>query len=229
ISGALDAATPPRYAAAALERLPNGHHVVLPVRGHAGGLFDACALEIRDRFLTHPETVPDTACTADPVPFRTDLAVNRGVPALMQDVLRNDPDRSPGPPTAAVLAVCGVVLASGLAVGLYRLVRRRADASWLLALVAAVLFLGFGTGIALIATGWLGGLPEALMFGVPRSVGWLLWLPVLGAMATGALVVAVLIAWVRRVDTATARLHLTGIAVAASLVSWVLLTYGAIG
>lgn len=229
ISGALDAATPPHYAVAALESLPNGHHVVLPVRGHGGALVDACAIGIRDTFLADPATVPDLGCTNDPVSFRTDVAVNRGLPALARDVLLNDPDGPPRPPTVMVVAVAGVVLTGGLAGALYRLTRRRTDAGWYLALVASALQLGFIGGTALVAVGWLGGAPDALLFGVPRSVGWLLWLPWLAVVASGALVVAVLITWLRRVGTTMARLHLTGAAAAASVLCWMLITYGVIG
>ena len=228
VSGALDAATPPRYAATALERLPNGHHVVLPVGGHGAGLIDACAVGIRDRFLARPLSEPDTTCTADPVPFRTDVAVNRGLPALVRDLLVDDPDGPPRPPTTAALAVVGVVLASGLAAGLYRFARRRVNTAWLLASVASLLFLGFGAGIALVAVGGFGGSSDSLVFGVPRSAGWLLWLPVLGAVATGILVLAVLMAWMRRTGSLIPRLHLTGVALAALALSWVLIGYGVI-
>ncbi len=44
---------------------------------------------------------------------------------------------------------------------------------------------GFGAGIALVAVGGLGDLSDSLVFGVPRSAGWLTGLPVLGAVATG--------------------------------------------
>ncbi len=66
-----------------------------------------------------------------------------------------------------------------------RVARRRVNTGWLLASVASLLFLGFGAGIALVAVGGLGGSSDSLVFGVPRSAGWLLWLPVLGAVATG--------------------------------------------
>ena len=229
ISGTLDATTPPRYGAAALDGLPNGHHVILPVRGHAGGLTDSCAGGIRDRFLADPAAAPDTACTAEPAPFRTDVAANRGVPALVRDMLLNDPDGPPRPPTVAVLAVLNAILASGLVAGLYRLARRRIDAGWLLALVVAALFLGFSAGIVLVAIGWLGRAPVALLFGLPRSAAWLLWLPVVAVVATAGLVVVVLAASVRKIGPLIPRLHLTAIAAAASLLSWLLLTYGVIG
>ena len=147
----------------------------------------------------------------------------------MRDVLLSDPDGLPRPPTVAVLGTLGAILTSGLVAGLYRLLRRRAGVGWLLALVTAVVYLGFGAGIVLIAIGWLDGAPDALLFGVPRSLGWLLWLPALGAIGTGGLVVAVLAAWLRKMGSLMPRLHLTGVAVAASLLSWVLLTYGVIG
>gem|GEM_PF-2474832 len=61
LSGALDPVTPPSYAEAALDYLPNGHHFVFPGRAHDVGA-DPCARRLMSEFLAEPGTRPTDAC-----------------------------------------------------------------------------------------------------------------------------------------------------------------------
>lgn len=61
MSGDFDPITPPSYADAAAETLPNSYNLVFPLGGH-GAFFETCGMQIALEFLNNPSAQPDTTC-----------------------------------------------------------------------------------------------------------------------------------------------------------------------
>lgn len=60
--GELDPVTPPRFAEAAIETLPNSYYFQIPGAGHSVTSAFSCAADIMRRFLNDPTIEPEHAC-----------------------------------------------------------------------------------------------------------------------------------------------------------------------
>ena len=71
--------------------------------------------------------------------------------------------------------------------------------------------------------------PQIVLLGLPRSVTWLVWVPLLALPALVALIVTLVRLWLAGSTSLVTRLHLTGVATAAAALLVVLFAYGVIG
>lgn len=226
LSGGRDPVTPPGHAELAAPGLPRSFSFTFPTMGHGAAWqtwMDPCPASIAAEFLREPTAQPDAGCIGAMAPTRflttDDIHPTPAVFLLNRDVLE---DRRPL--DVAVVVLCLAVLVGAVIHGVVTLIRRRRRApAWAVpaALVAAVSHLSFVPGFGAVLTGTD---PLILGFGVPPSALPLWALPAVAALATVALAVLLVRAWLRGTGAVGHRVALSVVAVASTVfLGWLLI------
>jgi hypothetical protein len=222
--GAYDPYTPPAWARQAAETLSQAYVFEFPGLGHGPLAYSNCARQIAADFWADPTTEPDAGCIAAMQPpdflLTSDLYLTPAVYLLNTDLYT-----APRPLRLGLAGASLLILTAGLLVMPVGWLRRRwrpapasrppARLALGLAAGAAILYLAFALALFGViqrtpATDWL-----TLGFGVPARVGWIFWLPCLGAVLTAGMVLVAVRAWAARAGTLAWRLAYSLLAIAA--------------
>jgi hypothetical protein len=212
LGGTYDPITPPAWVQASVaQSLGNGHFYEFSDVGHVVSFYSACAQSIVADFLNDPTVAPDASCIAD-VP-RPDFVIPQDV-TILPGIYRAQLDVGEAPrsiPVLSVLLACVLVFLIEIgylvAAGIARLVRRRARSVPMgrlerlahpFAGLVAVIHTGFVAALGMLLSTLDTKEPLLLFFGVPSGYAPLLFVPVVAAVLTVALVALALLAWVRR-------------------------------
>lgn len=173
LAGEYDAITLPELAQQAQATLPNSHFYIFPTIGHAVLDVNQCANEMAVAFLANPEAEPDSSCIGQMGEINwvteADLALTPAMYRVGTDVIQ-----LPNYFGLAWLAI--TLLAFAVSLVLSTIAWKQGQTIWqlipgmLLALAAWVTVLALGYAM-------LHSNQQLLGFGLPRSFGWVLWLP----------------------------------------------------
>jgi hypothetical protein len=224
LAGEYDPYTPPSWAWQAAETLSHAYVYEFPGLGHGPLAYSTCARQIAADFWADPITEPDASCIAEMLDpdflLASDLYLTPAVYRLNTDLYTAPRPLLLGLAGAGLLGLAAGLLATPVA--WLRRRRRSAGAGTRperlargLAAAAAVSYLAFALALwwliqSTSAADWL-----TLGFGLPARLGWIFWLPRLGAAFTAGLVPCVAWAWLTRSGAPAWRLAYSLLAAAA--------------
>ncbi|MFN8473183.1 MAG: alpha/beta fold hydrolase [Anaerolineae bacterium] len=221
LSGRFDPITPPSYAAAAASSLRQPYRYTFPWGGHGAFSSNTCATRLVQSFLSDPTAPPDASCVeaqSAPKFVTPDQVVDSpGVAAVMRP-LGNLSVRRMALPLALILVLQSVILVWPASWIVNRLRRRGKGQPWLARLapwLAALLGILAGLFVEGVQVATVLSERSVILFGLPPSAGWLLWLPLLVAVLTVVLAVLAVAAWTRRWWGRPRRVYFTVLALAA--------------
>ena len=203
LSGRFDPITPPSYAQTAASSLPQSYAYTFPWGGHGAFSSNACATQLVQAFLADPTTAPDASCLdgeAAPTFVTPAQVIDRPKLASTMRAVGNLDVNPIALPSALILVLDSVILIWPVSWLVNRLRRRGRGQPWparLAPWVAAVTGIVAGVFLEGLVAVTLLGERTVLLFGLPSSAGWLLWLPPTAAALTVALVGLAVAAWRR--------------------------------
>lgn len=247
IAGEYDSLTPPAWSRVAAASLSRATLVEIPRVGHGPSRDVACAIEIRDAFISEPGRAPDLACVAEmrPLPFVTDVHLSSGVLRAVRGLVAE-------PDAIQIGAVVGSGLIFVLALVAWpitiarRLRRDRRDprdrgqpvaaaeaaprlASWLHvgpALLASAVNVALIGGFAWFVWDALRTVPAIMLFGLPGTAGPLFGLALLSVLLAAVVAVGAAVGWGRRTDTPVPRWQVSVVALASACFAGYLVLIG---
>jgi pimeloyl-ACP methyl ester carboxylesterase len=213
LSGDFDPITPPNYAETLLPFLPNATHVVFARGAHGQAVEQPCANAIIAAFLDDPGGKLDTTCANQPVarfvtpadvitlPLLRRVLAARGVNGL----LWFGASVAPGIFIGLFLLTAIPIYAIGWLIGVFRHKINPGASGWTrawshwapwLALLAGLVLLAFGVGLASAVWGTLSDNQNLLLLGaISASWRWLFFLPPLFVLLVILMVVAAVALW----------------------------------
>lgn len=226
LSGDFDPITPPLFGRAAAERLQTRYLFEFPAYGHGALTSGDCPNQIIVNFVRAPQTAPNASCIAQVsrVPFITPhtMVMSPRLGAIMYAILDLKLQSLAVP--AVLLALLGSVWIVGPISWLVQRVRQRAGdprlaanlAPWFAAF-AFVVAAGFAALLGVIAFSYVVNRENLLelLFGIPRSFEFVVWLPPLFAILAALLVGITMWAWRAGYWGAAFRVYMSVLAVAA--------------
>ncbi len=226
LAGEFDPITPPEFAAAAAQYLPNGHLLVDPTSSHGVAFNDNCVDELLQDFLDTPTISPNAGCVQENTPTGFVPPTALVVPLLAK---LNSLEAS----ALAEVGAAGLVLAGTLSAWLVwplawgiRLIRKKPAATtgrWvnragkitlLLFGGLAIIFVG---GLTAFAVSAFNSTPLLLLSAISGQSYPLFFIPYgLALLALLAVALAGLI-WIKGAGSIWSRLYYTGVTICAAL------------
>lgn len=223
LHGQYDPRLTTEYDVQVAQTLPNSYVYVVPAVSHQALLASPCAQAIATAFVSNPIQEPGSDClTAVPAPAWILPSEVHATPAMVNLIQAT---MEPLNPLMLMLVViCLLVFAAAL-IRAVRVTTLEPAIRWLSALVALS---GMVTLLVLIAL-ILSTLSNSTLigFGIPGSMAWIRFLPLVVGVVAAVFVVLVGLQWLRRTSESTRSVILTSVvAIAGLYVSAWLLTLG---